>query len=91
MSRAQLTDQQLQGVEINDLFGSLEALSKAKCFATLVTQHNDLNDYYHLDMFETVVIGSDLQAELDIVHLNITSLWFLSNFVLDMSASGYSS
>ncbi len=64
---------------------------KQSVFATLVAQHNDPNDYYHLDMFETIVIGSDLQAELDIVHLNITSLWLLSNIVLDMSASGYSS
>jgi hypothetical protein len=44
MSRAQLTAQQLQGIAINDSFGSLRALSYAKWFATLVARHNDSND-----------------------------------------------
>ncbi len=86
MSRAQLTVQQLKGITINDSFGSLRTfkLSETKWFATLVERHNDTNDDYHLDMFETVVIGRDLQAEWNIVHLNMTSLWFLYNVLQAM-------
>jgi hypothetical protein len=72
MSRAQLTVQQLQGITINESFGTLQALSEAKWFATLVARHNDSNGDYHLNMFETVLIGRDLPAERDIVHLNMT-------------------
>jgi hypothetical protein len=60
---------------INDSFGSLQALSQAKWFVTLVARHNDLNDNYSLYMFATVIIGRDLQAERDIVHPNVTLPW----------------
>jgi hypothetical protein len=78
-SRAQLTVQQLQGITINNSFGYLWALTETKWFVTLVAQHNDPNDGNHLDMFEAVIIGRNLQAERDIVLLNTTSEWFLCN------------
>jgi hypothetical protein len=37
-------------------------------------------------MFEACIIGSDHQAELDIVHLNMTLPWFLHNVVRAIAA-----
>ncbi len=35
---------------------------RVKWFATLDSWHSDLNDDYHLDMLETVILGCDLQG-----------------------------
>jgi hypothetical protein len=52
-------------------FWPLLALYETRWFATFVALHNDPNYEYHLDMFETIIIGSDLQAELDIVNITV--------------------
>jgi hypothetical protein len=41
-----------------------------------------------IDMYSAFVIGRDLNAARDIVHIIITSLWFLSN-VLRQIATGW--
>jgi hypothetical protein len=73
-SREQLTVKQLQGFNIDSFFGSLAKSSDVKWFGTLVDRHNDHEDDFHFNMYSTIVIGRDLNAAWDIVHINITSL-----------------
>jgi hypothetical protein len=87
-SRAQLTVKQLQGFNIDSSFGSLAQFSDVKWFKTVAARHNDPEDDFHFNMFSAFVIGRDHNAARDIVHINITSLWFLSN-VLRQIATGW--
>ena len=87
-SRAQLTVKQLQGFNIDSSFGSLAQFADVKWFKTLVARHNDPEDEFHFNIYSAFVIGRDLNAARDIVHMNITSLWFLSN-ILRQIATGW--
>jgi hypothetical protein len=87
-SRAQLTVKQLQGFNIDSSFGSLAQFADVKWFKTLVARHNDPEDEFHFNIYSAFVIGRDLNAARDIVHINITSLWFLSN-ILRQIATGW--
>jgi hypothetical protein len=73
-SRAQLTVKQLQGLNIDSSFGSLAQFTDVKWFKTFVARHNDPEDEFHFNMYKPFVIGRDLNAGRDIVHMNITSL-----------------
>ena len=79
--RAQLTEEKLEmeGVVMDDSYASLVAFVDSKWFATLLARHNDPNCDFHIDLFEPIVIGKDLNPSDDIVYMNITSLWFLFN------------
>ena len=69
----------MEGLVLDASYGSLTQLAEAKWFLSLVERNNDLDDEYHFDLFSPVDIGRDLQAANDILHLNITSPWFLLN------------
>jgi hypothetical protein len=87
-SRAQLTVKQLQGFSIDSSLGSLAQFSDVKWFKTLVARHNDPEDAIHFNMYSAFVICRDLNAGRDIVHMNITSLWLISN-ILRQIATGW--
>jgi hypothetical protein len=88
LSRAQLTMKQLDGFDINSSYGSLQQFSDKFWFADLFARNNDGEDEFHFDLFTPVVIGRNLDAPRDIVHINLTSLWFLFN-LLRVIASGW--
>ncbi len=88
VSRAQLTIRQLQGFDIGSSFGSLTQFTDAKWFRTLLDRNNHPEDDFHFDLFSPVVIGRDINASRDIVHINLTSLWFLLN-IYRVIASGW--
>jgi hypothetical protein len=73
-SRVQLTVKQLQGFNIDSSFESLAKFSDVKWFRTLVDRHNDPEDDFHFNMYSAFVIGRDLNAARDIVHINVTVL-----------------
>ena len=78
-SRDKLATSQMEGHFIDGSFGSLTRFANRLNFRSLIEKHNDPTNEYHMDLFAPVVIGSEIQAQNDVVHLNITSLWFLCN------------
>jgi hypothetical protein len=88
VSRAKMTIRQLQGFNIDSTFGSLTQFADAKWFHTLLDRDNDPEDDFHFDLFSPVVIGRDINASSDIVHINLTSPWFLFN-IFRVIASGW--
>jgi hypothetical protein len=44
----------------------------------LLRKHNDPVDSYHFQLFESVVIGSEVTAERDVVPINFSSPWMLA-------------
>jgi hypothetical protein len=79
---------QLDGFDINSSYGLLQKFSDKFWFPDLVARNNDGEDEFHFDLFTPVVIGRNLDAQRDIVHMNLTSLWFLFN-LLRVIASGW--
>ena len=77
--RAKLTKSKLDGIAVDDSYGSLVALADAKWFTTLLANHNDPDCDSHLDMYEPFIIGKDLNPGEDIVYMNTSSLYFLFN------------
>jgi hypothetical protein len=71
-----LTKKRLEGAEIDDSFGSLTALCESNDWRELVRKHNDPDDSYHLRLFYSVVIGSEV--ERDVVRINFSSPWMLA-------------
>ena len=55
-------------------------------FADLLAKHNDPESDYNFNLFDVVVVGKDLSPEDDIVYMNMSSLWFLLNFVRNIEA-----
>jgi hypothetical protein len=60
MFRAKLTNAKLDGIAVDDSYSSLVALADAKWFTTLLANHNDPDCDFHLDMYESFIIGKDL-------------------------------
>jgi hypothetical protein len=88
LSRALLTMKQLDGPDIDSSYGSLQKFSEKFWFADLVACNNDREGDFHFDLFTPVVIGRNLDAQGGIVHINLTSPWFLFN-LLRVIASGW--
>ena len=80
--------QQLQGFDIDSSYGSLQKFTDKFWFADLVARNNDRDDDFHFDFFSPIVIGRNLDPQRDIVHINITSMWFLLN-IFRAIASGW--
>ncbi len=51
-------------------------------------RNNDPDDAFYFDMFTTFVIGRDVNAAWDIVHIKISLLWFVRN-ILRHIATGW--
>ncbi len=60
--RAQLTDEKLEMgcMAMDDSYALLVAFVDSKWFKTLLARHNDPDINYHVDLFELIVIGKDL-------------------------------
>ena len=80
-TRASIKTAKVGGLLNNDTYGELSRFAEARSFATLLRQHNDPDDPYHLSMFEHIVIGNDIQPARQLVTLNISSPWFLLHAV----------
>ena len=87
-SRKNLSNSQMEGHGLDGSFGSLSKFAQRLRLSHLIERHNNPDDTFHLDLFSPVVIGSDIQARNDVVHLNVTSPWFLFN-VFRMIMSGW--
>jgi hypothetical protein len=64
---------------IPDSFGGLTAFCIRSSWSELVCKHNDPAIDYHVSLYGYVVIGYELVAELDVVRINISSVWLLAN------------
>jgi hypothetical protein len=67
--RAELTSEKLEmdGAVMDDSYSALEKFVESKWFETLLEQHNDPDCDYHINLFEPIVIGKDLNPSDDIV------------------------
>ncbi len=72
-ARTQHTLAQFEGYQIGSSFGALSEFAASHWVSSLVLHHNDPKDEYHFDLFRPFVIGRDIQARHDIVHINISS------------------
>jgi hypothetical protein len=45
----------------------------------LIQQHNEAERGFHLDLYAPVVIGHEFDAARDVIHINVSSLWWLLN------------
>lgn len=84
--RKELTGELLDGLKMDDSFGALNQFVQERWFTTLLEKHNDPDSDYHFNLFDVVIIGQDLNVEDDIVYMNMSSLWFLLNFVRNIAA-----
>jgi hypothetical protein len=66
-------------VPLSHLLNGKIADAKWNKFSLIATTIPMMNFIY--DFFSACVIGSDLNAERDIVHVNITTLWFVCNII----------
>ena len=65
--------------ETDDTFGNLLQFAEGHDFSALLAKHNDPEDPYHFDLFDFVVLGSELLAQRDIVRITLSSPWMLLN------------
>jgi hypothetical protein len=75
--RDHLTTCNLNGVHVDGSYGSLTEFCRAIKFSTLIEQHNDPAVDFHLDFFQTVCIGSDIDAQTNTIFIALTNVWML--------------
>jgi hypothetical protein len=75
--RDELTLVQLAGVQVDGSYGSLTQLCKAIKFRDLVSKHNDPDTDFHLDFFQTVCIGADIDAGTNQIFIALSNVWML--------------
>jgi hypothetical protein len=80
--RRELTAKQLDGCKVDDSFGALSTFCILNHWRDLV---HDPADSYHLRLFDFVVFG-DVTAEHDVVQINISSPWMLTNLLCAITA-----
>ena len=85
-SRKLLTVAQLLGYEIGSSFGALTEFASNFWINSLNDRHNDDADPFHFDLFRPFVIGKDIKAERDIVHIKFSSPWFICNILRQIAA-----
>jgi hypothetical protein len=54
--RAELTSELLDGLKVDDKFGSLVTLVDERWFATLLEQHNDPESDFHFSLFDVIMV-----------------------------------
>jgi len=94
--RDDITKVNLNGIEVDGSYGSLTELCKAIDFRKAVKRHNDPDVPYHIDMFETVCIGHDIDAGSNVLFMALTNIWMLceiarirnSNWALQIQGDG---
>jgi hypothetical protein len=78
-ARKNFTAKQLGGFIIADNFGSLTEFCNRSVWSEAVRKHNDPAIDFHVSLYDYVVIGYELIAELDVVRINLSSVWMLAN------------
>jgi hypothetical protein len=84
--RVELTSELLDGLKMDDSYSTLHEFVQQRWFADLLAKHNDPDSDYHFNLFDVVVVGKNLSPEDDIVYMNMSSLWFLLNFLRNIEA-----
>ena len=67
----------LLGCAIDDSFGPLTKFVVRIDYWRIVDQRNDAEHEFRFDFFEPIIVGSGIQARWDLVHINITTQWFV--------------
>jgi hypothetical protein len=78
-ARQELTLQRLSGHAIDDSYGNLLSFAVDNSWDALIQQHNEADGGFHLDLYAPVVIGHEFDAARDIIHINVSSPWWLLN------------
>jgi hypothetical protein len=58
--RADLIEQKLDGNAVDDSHGSLDAVADAKRLTSMLSERNNSDSTFPLDMFEPFIVGRDL-------------------------------
>jgi hypothetical protein len=87
--RLELTIRRLFGSAIDDSFGNLLSFSVKDNWNTLIQQTNVAEGGLHLDLLVPVVIAHEFDAR-DIIHINISSTWWLLSFPRNQLGMGIS-
>jgi hypothetical protein len=78
-ARKKLVDKQLKGFTLDDSYGKLQEFADLHLWSTLVRRHNDPEDDYHIGLHDFCVIGHQNEAALDVLRMNMSSLWMLTH------------
>jgi hypothetical protein len=78
-ARKNLTAKQLGGFIIAENFGSLTESCNRSVWSEAMRKHNDPAIDFDVSLYDYVVIGYELIAELDVVRINLSSVWMLAN------------
>jgi hypothetical protein len=81
-ARKTLCAQQLKGFDLDDSYGKMQEFADFHLWSTLVRRHNDPEDGYHIGLHDFCVIGHQNEgneAEFDVLHMNMSSLWMLTH------------
>ena len=81
MSIDQLTKQVLQVEKIPESMGELIEWCDKNDFYAAWAQHNDPTDSFCMPLFSAFVIGCDIKAERQLIHIKFSSVWLLLNAV----------
>jgi len=80
-ARDQLTKQVLDVEKVPESMGELTDWCDKNDFYAALARHNNPTDSFCMPLFSTLVIGSDIKAERQVIHINFSSVWLLLNAV----------
>ncbi len=79
-ARKKLCAQQLKGFNLDDSNGKLQEFANCHLWSTLVHRHSDPEDGYHIGLHDFCVVGHKNEAAFDVLCMNMSSLWMLTQF-----------
>jgi hypothetical protein len=80
-ARDQLTKQVLDVEKVPESMGELTEWCDKNDFYAALARHNEPTDSFCMPLFSAFVIGSDIKAERQVIHINFSSVWLLLNAV----------
>ena len=78
-ARKKLCDKQLKGFALDDSYGKLQEFAGVHLWSTMVRRHNDPEDGFHIGLHDFCVIGHQNEAALEVLRMNLSSLWMLTH------------
>jgi hypothetical protein len=76
-----LTKQVLEVEKVPESMGEPTEWCDKNDFYAALARHNDPTDSFCMPLFSAFVIGSDIKAERQVIHINFSSVWLLLNAV----------